>query len=78
MTHREICFKKHFLRSKLLKFGQFRKFSSKLGQFRRKIENPQILDTVGDLYVALTHSQAVRLRFAFGANREAINLGSNG
>ena len=36
-------------------YEQFRAFSSKLGQFRTKIE------TVRGLYVALTH-QAVRLR----------------
>ena len=64
------------------KFRTILAFSSKLGQFRTKIEDPENMRNCvwggGGLYVALT-PQAVRQRtITFRANREAITLGSNG
>ena len=71
--HREHAFKK------LLKFRTIQAFSSKLGQFRTKIEDPENMRNCGRPVGGPDSSSCQTVRtITFRANREAITRGSNG
>ena len=54
-------------------------FSAKLGQFRTKIEIPEDIGNCKRYVCGPDSSRCQTARtIAFGANREAITLGSNG
>ena len=59
-----------------LKFKKIQAFSSELGQFRTKIENPENIGNCGRLVCGPDSSSCQTARtIAFTANREAITLG---
>ena len=66
----------NMLLKKLLKFRTIQAFSSKLGQFRTKIENPENIGNCGRPVCGPDSSSCQTARtIAFRANREAITLG---